>query len=378
MSRQPLAPAALRRALAVRDLTDAALGPHAIQLLVRDAIAALRDAWDVPVVVRPCEPVVDVADNYDRLGYAPEAAARDARYSRYVDDGRMLRAPHVRARSPAPCATWARRPRRRPRRLPRPRLPPRRHRPPARRRAAPARPLARAARRARRGDLERMVALVVAALLPGRAHRCRPAPTPTPSTAWRSRSRPTARGSSSASAAWRHPRPAPAAASTPGRTPGWRWAWASTGRSCCARASRTSACCAAPTRASPASCSTSSPTAPSPRCRPCAATSRWPSRADVDAELLGDRAREALGADAEAVEQIAILARTPARDLPPAAIERLGLRPGRSTCSSGSSCATPPRRSRPLRQTDCATSSTPRCTRASATNGPPRDLHTFA
>ncbi len=92
MSRQPLAPAALRRALAVRDLTDAALGPHAIQLLVRDAIAALRDAWDVPVVVHRASPVVDVADNYDRLGYAPEAAARDARYSRYVDDGRMLRA----------------------------------------------------------------------------------------------------------------------------------------------------------------------------------------------------------------------------------------------------------------------------------------------
>ncbi len=50
--------------------------------------------------------------------------------------------------------------------------------------------------------------------------------------------------------------------------------------------------------------------------------------ADVDAELLGDRAREALGADAEAVEQIAILARTTARDLPATAIERLGLRPG--------------------------------------------------
>jgi phenylalanyl-tRNA synthetase alpha chain len=50
--------------------------------------------------------------------------------------------------------------------------------------------------------------------------------------------------------------------------------------------------------------------------------------ADLDAELLGDRAREALGADAEAVEAIEVLARTAAQDLPPAAIERLGLRPG--------------------------------------------------
>jgi len=37
------------------------------------------------------ERIVAVADNYDRLGYSPAAAARDARYTRYVDRERMLR-----------------------------------------------------------------------------------------------------------------------------------------------------------------------------------------------------------------------------------------------------------------------------------------------
>lgn len=49
---------------------------------------------------------------------------------------------------------------------------------------------------------------------------------------------------------------------------------------------------------------------------------------DVDAELLGDRVREALGADAEAVETVEVLSETPGDRLPPAAVERLGLLPG--------------------------------------------------
>ena len=49
---------------------------------------------------------------------------------------------------------------------------------------------------------------------------------------------------------------------------------------------------------------------------------------DVDAESLGDRIRVALGADADSVETVDILSETAAADLPPAAIERLGLLPG--------------------------------------------------
>ena len=58
-----LSPDALERALALRDLTDPAQGPHAMQLLVDAAVAALAKAWGAPVVVERAHPVVTVADN---------------------------------------------------------------------------------------------------------------------------------------------------------------------------------------------------------------------------------------------------------------------------------------------------------------------------
>jgi phenylalanyl-tRNA synthetase alpha chain len=50
--------------------------------------------------------------------------------------------------------------------------------------------------------------------------------------------------------------------------------------------------------------------------------------AGADAETLGDRVRDALGADAELVEEVAVLSTTPYDDLPPVARERLGICPG--------------------------------------------------
>ncbi|NMO18912.1 hypothetical protein HPC49_15040 [Pyxidicoccus fallax] len=81
----------LRRALSVRDLTDPASGPHAMQLLVSAALDALRSAWGCEVRIHRQSPVVSIADNYDRLHYPPGGAARDARYSRYVCDTALLR-----------------------------------------------------------------------------------------------------------------------------------------------------------------------------------------------------------------------------------------------------------------------------------------------
>jgi phenylalanyl-tRNA synthetase alpha chain len=77
----------LQRALALRDLTDPAHGPHAMQLLL-DAIHA---ALPAPVRVHRGSPIVSVTDNYDRLNYPPGGAARDARYTRYVCDTAVLR-----------------------------------------------------------------------------------------------------------------------------------------------------------------------------------------------------------------------------------------------------------------------------------------------
>jgi phenylalanyl-tRNA synthetase alpha chain len=91
MSNQILDALGYQRSLNVRDLTDAALGPHAMQLLVHCAIDSLRTAWQCPVVVYRAPPVVSIAENYDDLLYPAEGASRDARYTRYVSDAALLR-----------------------------------------------------------------------------------------------------------------------------------------------------------------------------------------------------------------------------------------------------------------------------------------------
>ncbi|MEV7121688.1 hypothetical protein [Kitasatospora griseola] len=87
----PLSADQLARDLAVRDLTDPAAGPHAVQLLVDRAADALSRHWSCPVRVHRGERTVTVADNYDHLNYRADDVTRDTRYTRYVDDRRMLR-----------------------------------------------------------------------------------------------------------------------------------------------------------------------------------------------------------------------------------------------------------------------------------------------
>jgi phenylalanyl-tRNA synthetase alpha chain len=79
------------RALTLRDLTDPAAGPHAMQLLAAAVVGGLAAAWGSPVLVHRGSRVVPVADNYERLGYAADAASRDSRYTRYVAKYAMLR-----------------------------------------------------------------------------------------------------------------------------------------------------------------------------------------------------------------------------------------------------------------------------------------------
>jgi phenylalanyl-tRNA synthetase alpha chain len=86
-----LSPAQLRHDLGLRDLSDPAQGPHAIQILIDRAVAGLSRAWDCEVRWCRGERIVPVADNYDRLGYPAGAISRAARYTRYVDDGHLLR-----------------------------------------------------------------------------------------------------------------------------------------------------------------------------------------------------------------------------------------------------------------------------------------------
>ena len=101
-----LTPDQLRRALTLPDLTDPAYGPHCMQQLVAGATGVLRERWGCPVLVHRANRVVPVADNYDALGYPPDGPARDRRYTRYVDAGRLLRS-QMSAAVPAALRTLA-------------------------------------------------------------------------------------------------------------------------------------------------------------------------------------------------------------------------------------------------------------------------------
>jgi len=86
-----ITPDQVRDALTLRDLSDPAQGPHAMQALLAEVVGALRGTWDVPALTHRPGPVVSVEDNYDRLGFTAADITRDARYSRYLSPTVMLR-----------------------------------------------------------------------------------------------------------------------------------------------------------------------------------------------------------------------------------------------------------------------------------------------
>jgi phenylalanyl-tRNA synthetase alpha chain len=87
-------------ALRIRDLTDPSAGAHALQLVANAVIDSLTAAWHTDVRRVTGRRVVSLADNYDLLGYEADAVTRDARYTRYVEPGRVLRS-HSTAMIPA-------------------------------------------------------------------------------------------------------------------------------------------------------------------------------------------------------------------------------------------------------------------------------------
>ena len=82
---------ALCSALNLADLTNPRQGTHAMQLLLQEIRQALTKQWRCRQLMIRSGSVVPITNNYDRLGYPPEGAARDARYTRYVADGYILR-----------------------------------------------------------------------------------------------------------------------------------------------------------------------------------------------------------------------------------------------------------------------------------------------
>ncbi len=104
-----LDPVQLRRDLGVRDLSEPAAGPHSIQILISQAVEGLCRAWGCEVRWCRGPRIVPVADNYDRLGYPAEAITRETRYTRYVNAGTMLRS-HSTAMIPPALRRLARQP----------------------------------------------------------------------------------------------------------------------------------------------------------------------------------------------------------------------------------------------------------------------------
>jgi phenylalanyl-tRNA synthetase alpha chain len=72
-------------------------------------VAGLARAWECEVRWCRGPRIVPVADNYDRLGYPAESITREARYTRYVDAGNMLRS-HSSAMIPPALLRLARQP----------------------------------------------------------------------------------------------------------------------------------------------------------------------------------------------------------------------------------------------------------------------------
>jgi phenylalanyl-tRNA synthetase alpha chain len=101
-----LTPDQLCRALKLRDLTDPAQGPHAIQALLDSVIARLQSEWDSTVHAVRRSPIVPVRENYDRLGYDPDDVTRARRYTRYLSPTVMLRS-HTSAELPSTLERYA-------------------------------------------------------------------------------------------------------------------------------------------------------------------------------------------------------------------------------------------------------------------------------
>jgi phenylalanyl-tRNA synthetase alpha chain len=73
------------------DLTNPANGIHAVNLIVYKIAEALQVSdYPEPTIWRS-HPITTVANNYDRLYVPPESLSRSPKYTRYLNDGRLLR-----------------------------------------------------------------------------------------------------------------------------------------------------------------------------------------------------------------------------------------------------------------------------------------------
>src|SRR3989344_7817721 len=81
----------LDRSLAIKDLSDPKNGIHAVNLVVNRVIEALGNAYgSIPIDVHRISPEVSVKENYDLLLFPEDNAGRSSRYTRYINENRVL------------------------------------------------------------------------------------------------------------------------------------------------------------------------------------------------------------------------------------------------------------------------------------------------
>ena len=321
-----LTPDQLARDLAVRDLTDPTEGDHAIQRLIDAAVAKLATTWNCQVRWHRGPRVVHVAHNYDQLRIPAEAVSRAVRYTRYVDGQRMLRS-HSTAMIPAalrgvaadPAADVL---------LVCPGVVYRRDAIDRLHSGTPHQlDLWRVTRRPLdHGALDDMGRLLVEALAPGRPYR------------WQPRLHPYTLDGRQGDVCWHgqwievwecglaHP-----AVLQRAGLPGWSGLALGMGLDRLLMLRKGIPDIRLLRSSDPRIAGQMTDLAPY---RP--VSSMPPVRRDLSiavadhdaAEDLGDRVRDALGADADAVEEVSVLAETPYDQLPSQAIARLGIRPG--------------------------------------------------
>ena len=84
-------PERISRALAIPDLSDPQNGTHAVNLVVSEMAAYFQaKGWPVPEI-RRSSPISSVTDNFDRLHFPADAICRSPIYTRYIDDVQILR-----------------------------------------------------------------------------------------------------------------------------------------------------------------------------------------------------------------------------------------------------------------------------------------------
>jgi phenylalanyl-tRNA synthetase alpha chain len=88
-----MSPEKLKQALAIKDLTDPRNGIHAINLLIERIKIRLsqKEGWPAVDLKRSASPISSVANDFDRLYFPVDSPSRSPVYTRYIDETRILR-----------------------------------------------------------------------------------------------------------------------------------------------------------------------------------------------------------------------------------------------------------------------------------------------